>query len=70
MDRAPFRPPYPPPPYQASTEQRGRASLERSKMEQTGEQNRVKYKDLSTIIHCPHGEDPKCPCIKNSKYIK
>ncbi len=48
----------------ASIEQRGQASLERSEMEQNKERDSEKYQKLSGIIHCPHGKDPNCPCVK------
>jgi hypothetical protein len=48
----------------ASIEQRGQASLDRSKMEQNKERDPEKYQKLSGIIHCPHGKDPNCPCVK------
>ena len=58
-------------PAHASVSQRGQASLDRSKLEKeklfTPERNE-QYKITSRIIHCPHGDDPSCPCVKGTKY--
>ncbi|CAF0763561.1 unnamed protein product [Adineta steineri] len=55
----------------ANINQRGQASLDRSQLEAakifTPARNQ-QYKTTSQIIHCPHGAQPDCVCVKGTKY--